>query len=113
MVITSLATLIHQHRFKKIMYDFLANPVLVSASGCFNLIVGLIILVPHHLWVAQWPVIVTLIGWIAVLMGLMRLFFPETFIKYSKDLLEKTGFLLLAWIWFLIGLYLVWAGFTQ
>jgi hypothetical protein len=113
MVITSLAILIQQQRFKKIMHDFLASPTLIAAAGCFYLIVGLIILVPHHLWVAQWPVIVTIVGWIAMLMGLMCLFFPETFVKHSKDLLDKTGSLLLAWVWFLIGLYLMWAGFTQ
>lgn len=113
LVIVNLASLIHQERFKKIVYDFLATPALVAISGCFSLILGLVILVPHNLWVAKWPVIITIVGWIVLLQGIMRLFFPEIFIRFSKDLMEKKGFLLLSWVWFLVGIYLIWAGFTH
>ncbi len=113
LVIVNLSLLVHAQRFKKISYDFLMHPGFVVISGCFSVLLGLLILVPHHLWVAKWPVIITIIGWVVLLQGLVRLFTPNAFVKYSKELLEKKGFLLLSWVWFLVGLYLVWAGFTQ
>ena len=113
LVIVNLVMLVHHQRFKKISHDFLMNPVFIAISGYFSILLGLLILIPHHLWVAKWPVIITIIGWIVLLQGLMRLFCPDVFVKYSKELLEKKGFLLLSWVWFLVGLYLVWAGFTQ
>lgn len=113
LVLISLSMLIHQVMFKKMIQDFLMNPALIVLSGSLTLMSGLLILVPHNLWIAQWPVVVTLIGWFFFLKGIMRLFFPQNYIKLVKYLLERKGFLLVSWIWFLIGLYLLWAGFTQ
>ncbi len=113
LVITSLATLIRQSYFKKIVHDLLMIPPLIALSGTFCLIFGILIIVPHNLWVAKWPVIITLIGWIALLRGVFRLFFPEKFVKLSKKLMETKGFILISWVIFLIGIYLIWAGFTQ
>lgn len=113
LVIISLATLIRHERFKKIVHEFLASAPLIAISGGLGVMIGLIILVPHHLWVAKWPVIITIIGWIALLQGIQRLFFPESFVKWMKNLMDKKGPLLWSWVWFLVGCYLVWAGFTQ
>lgn len=113
LVIVNLSLLVHAQRFKKISSDFLMHPGFIVVSGCISTLLGLLILVPHHLWVAKWPVIITIIGWIVLLQGLARLFAPNAFVRFSKELLEKKGFLLLSWVWFLVGLYLVWAGFTQ
>jgi hypothetical protein len=78
-----------------------------------SVLLGLLILVSHNIWIAKWPVIITIIGWITLLQGIARLFTPGHFVKYCKELIENRGFLLLAWIWLLVGLYLVWAGFGQ
>jgi len=109
----SLASLIHQNRFKKVAQEVMASPVLLATIGRKSLLIGLIILIPHDLWVCKWPVLITLIGWIMVLRGLMLLFFPKAVVRFFKSLMEKNGFLFCSWIWFLIAIYLIWVGFTQ
>lgn len=111
--LTSLAMLVHQPRFKKTISDFLSNNSLISFSGNLSLLIGLLIVVSHNIWISQWPVLITLFGWVVLLQGLMRIYFPEAFTKMMKDLLAKNGYTVWCWIWLLIGAYLIWMGFSQ
>lgn len=113
LVLVSLAMLIHQQRFKKIVMECLGSHAMIYTGGAISLLLGLLILVPHNVWVWQWPLLVTLVGWFCLLQGIWRLFFPEHVIHMTKQLLAKRGFLFTNWIWFLVGLYLVWMGFTN
>lgn len=112
LVLVSLAMLIHHERFKKIITECLESPALIFSAGSLSLIFGLFILVPHNVWVLQWPLLITLIGWFCILQAITRLFFPRQLIQFSKNLLVKKGFLLANWVWLLIGLYLAWMGFS-
>ena len=113
LVLVGLSTLIRPHQFKKIVLEFIAIPSLIPLSGSLNLLLGLLILIPHHVWVLEWPLIITVIGWIFILQGCVRLFFPKNFIHFTKRLMDTNGFLFCSWITFLAGLYLVWMGLTQ
>jgi arginine exporter protein ArgO len=53
------------------------NPHLVYLNGTLLLIAGLAIVRAHNRWVFDWTVLITLVGWIGVLGGLGRMFFPE------------------------------------
>jgi hypothetical protein len=111
--IVSLSILVRYQESKKIFHDFLSDPAMIACSGHSRVLAALIILVPHHLWVAQWPVIITIIGWLILLSGILRLFFPKKVASAMKQLMAKNGLLLAVWVCFLIGLYLVWMGFTE
>ena len=111
--LVSLAMLVHQQRCKKVMHEFLSNHALVALSGTMNLAVGLLIVVCHNIWVSEWPVVVTIVGWVLLLQALMRIFFPDAFVKMMKDMMAKTGFLLMSWVMLIVGIYLIWAGFSS
>ena len=113
LILVSLSVLIHPHRFKKIMHDFLASAPFLAVSGCVLIFLGLLVLIPHHLWVLKWPVLITILGWVSLLRGFFHLFFPVKTIQFSKQLIDSKGFLLIAWVTLLVGLYLSWIGFTQ
>ena len=61
------------------MHEFLGNHALVCLTGMINLVIGLLIVVSHNIWVAEWPVVVTIVGWVVLLQALMRIFFPDAF----------------------------------
>jgi len=105
--------LVHQHRFKKTTSDLLGNAMLITLTGCIMLVVGLLIVVHHNVWTPDWPVLVTIIGWILLLQGLMRLFVPDAFIKMARDMQAKLVYTLGCWVRLFIGIYLIWAGFSQ
>lgn len=110
--LVSLAMLVHQQRVKKTMQDFLGSHTMVAFSGNLSILLGLLVVLSHNVWVSDWPVLITLIGWFVLLQGLMRVFFPDSFAKMMKDLMAKSGYTFVTWVWLLIGLYLIWVGFS-
>ena len=52
------------------------SPVLIAIAGMATLVAGLAILNAHRAWTADWRVLVTLIGWIFIIAGLIRLILP-------------------------------------
>jgi len=52
-------------------------PTLTYLNGMLLFLAGVAILRVHNRWVAAWPVLVTLTGWLSALGGLFRMFFPE------------------------------------
>ena len=52
------------------------SPVLIAISGMATLLAGIAILNAHHAWTADWRVLVTLIGWLFIIAGLIRLILP-------------------------------------
>lgn len=109
----ALAMIIHQARFKKTFGETLSNPSLMTFSGLVALGLGLLIVISHNIWVKDWPVVVTLVGWVFFLQGLMRVFWPETFAKMMKDLMAGSGYTVASWVWLIVGVYLLWAGFVS
>ncbi len=109
----SLAMLIHSARFKRTMNEFLGHSALMSFAGGVSLIFGLVIVVSHNIWVTEWPILITIIGWILIVQGVMRIMFQETTIKVWKDMMSSTAYTLLSWICLLVSVYLLWAGFAS
>lgn len=50
---------------------------LISLNGGLLFVAGLAIVRVHNRWTRGWPVIVTLVGWVAILGGLFRMFAPK------------------------------------
>lgn len=52
-------------------------PSLTYLNGSILFLIGLIIVRFHNVWTRSWPVVLTISGWILILGGLARMFFPE------------------------------------
>jgi hypothetical protein len=81
-------------------------------AGCISILVGLLIVTSHNIWTPEWPLLITLIGWVALLKGIAEVYVPDQFVKSCRQLHDKAGFYLVTWIWLLIGLYLIWTAFS-
>jgi hypothetical protein len=47
-------------------------------TGVLALLAGVAVVNAHNTWVPDWRVIVTVLGWLLVVRGVMNLVFPET-----------------------------------
>ncbi len=110
--LTSLACLVHQDRSKKTVSEFLGNHPLIALSGALSLMIGLLIVVSHNMWVGDGRVLITLIGWFAIVQGVARLFFPEHSAKLCKRIINGVGYQITLWVWLLLGLYLIWLAYS-
>ena len=73
----SLAMLIHQGRYRKVGTDLVVNTTISTVMGMIGLLLGLVIVVTHNIWVSDWPVVITIIGWVLILTNLLRIFFQN------------------------------------
>jgi len=67
----------------------------------------------HNVWVANWPVIITLLGWIAVISGAVRVFAPDRATKLGKKFLSYNFTMAAATFWVIVGAALCYFGFRS
>jgi prepilin signal peptidase PulO-like enzyme (type II secretory pathway) len=53
------------------------DPRVTYLNGLLLFIGGLAIVHAHNVWVYRWPVLLTLVGWLAMAAGLFRMFAPK------------------------------------
>ena len=64
--------------YKKMYKSIMESPGLMAMMGIFGIIVGFFIIEYHNMWVKDWEVIITLIGWAALIKGFLFLAFPKS-----------------------------------
>ncbi|MGP0060785.1 MAG: hypothetical protein ACLPID_16010 [Beijerinckiaceae bacterium] len=69
------------------------DPALVLISGIIIFVAGLAIVRAHNLWKAGWPVIVTVLGWLFMLSGVVRILFPAQLVAIAAGIVHNTGFI--------------------
>lgn len=114
LIITAIAILINNQKIKPIMADFVRTPALMFITGFICLVLGLLLVVGHNIWVADWRVLITLIGWLTLLKGATRFAWPQWDSKMVTYFIEnKNPIYIAAIINLVIGLYLAYVGFTS
>jgi len=86
----SLSLFINGERQRALAREFLHNAPLIYVMGIITLTAGLAIVLNHNVWTADWRVIITVFGWLAVIGGVMRIVFFKTVEKIGEGMLEKT-----------------------
>lgn len=71
--------------FEEIMEDFERSSGLVFISGFITVTFGVILVTYHNRWDYSWPVVVTVIGWLTLVKGIMLLAFPKLWISFKKN----------------------------
>jgi len=52
------------------------SPALIMIAGYAAFVPGLAIVYFHNRWTRGWPVLVTVMGWLSLVVGLLRMVFP-------------------------------------
>lgn len=92
-------------RIKQIFTDLHDEKFLILAS-LFAIVIGLLNILFHNVWEANWKLIITLTGWVALYIGLSLFIFPKqtvSFLKFINVKLVQVIYILL----FLTGVYLL------
>jgi hypothetical protein len=91
------------------------NTTLLLLVGLIALGIGLAMVLAHDLWSGgAAPVVVTLIGWLVLLRGLVLLFLPVSMVATLYEALHFARLLYLyASIALVLGIYLAMAGFRS
>jgi len=77
---------------KEIINDFEKSPALRFISALIAVIIGVLIIQNHNKWEFNWSVIITIIGWLALIKGILIFLFKnylspfKGIIKYQKPI---------------------------
>jgi xanthosine utilization system XapX-like protein len=108
-----LGTLINHDFYKKLLTVFSENPPAIYLSGLVALVIGYLLVTFHNIWPSDWPVIITIFGWLALIKGLVLLLLPRVSIKICKIFESQMTTFLPVWalVMAVAGIILAWLGF--
>src|SRR5260370_20777079 len=85
--VLGLALLINGAALRTLAGEFLDSSALTFLSGVITLPAGLAIVLTHNVWAGDWRILITILGWLPVVGGLLRLLAPQRATAVGRPLL--------------------------
>ncbi len=83
-----LNTAVYRAMFERALHDHM----FIYLSGVIALPVGLAIVALHNDWKWHWPLIITVIGWLALIGGTVRMIAPQVIEQIGTSVLDYPNF---------------------
>jgi hypothetical protein len=97
-----------------LMKEFIGSKALIYITGLLALVAGLAIVNAHNLWEPDWRVIITILGWLAIVRGVASLLFPANVQAMGEHMLASSvGLLAAAAITVALGAVLTFMGYED
>jgi hypothetical protein len=77
LVTIGVAMLLNQEHYRAMAEGAVRNRALTYFAGVLGMFAGLAVVLTHNVWTLNWPVIITLLGWLALVRGAIRVLFPQ------------------------------------
>lgn len=75
-VVLGIGVLLNQKLYADMIGQAVLVPVLIYLSGLLALAAGIAMLNAYHAWTADWRVVITILGWVMVIAGIIRIVLP-------------------------------------
>jgi len=89
--------------------DMTKDRAFVISTGYTSFLMGLVTAILHNVWVWDWPVVISVLGWSTMIKGITKIGWPDTIHKqaqrFKKNQWVSAVFLVL------LGAWLLWMGF--
>jgi len=113
LVIVDITAAVRAPDTQAVLSEFEASPLWSWVAGAFVLICGLIVVAGHQYWRGAAPIIVSVLGWLITLRGLLLLAFPKVFVSVANSMIGAQAWWVPLCIAFaLVGLYLTYVGWA-
>ncbi len=109
--VIGLGVLINPAYFRSVAREVAASPALLYLTAVFALVAGGLIVILNNVW-SGWPIVITILGWLAILKGTVRILAPTRSTEMINRFIANpnfetaTGLVALA-----LGAYLTAMGF--
>ena len=89
--------------------DMTDDKAFVISTGYITFLMGLVTVILHNVWVWDWPLVITILGWGTLLKGISKIGFPDMIHKQAQRF--KRGQWLSAVLLLFLGAWLLWMSF--
>lgn len=116
MIVIYLGVLLNQKIYHRFWQNLQQQPVVLFLTGFIALVAGLLVIQVHNIWIADWKCIITILGWLMILSGALRILFPEIALKMVSKVFGGKNHMwpnILSGLMLIIGIYLTFEGFIQ
>ena len=108
----SISLFVNGERQGAMAREFLESPPLIYLSGIIVMTAGLAIVLYHNVWALDWRVLITLVGWMALIGGAFRILFFDEVEKIGEKMLDKPwGLTIGGVVWLVIAVVLIYFGY--
>jgi len=97
--------------YKKEISKLLENTSYLIFAGFIAIIMGILIIENHNFWVKNWTIVITIIGWLALVKGIILLAFPTLTSIYKPLFNSKMFYNLLGPLVLIFGLIFTYLGY--
>lgn len=113
-IVAGIGMMLNQKYYMEMAKSVAKNEGVLTVGGLLSLVMGLAIIQTHNVWSTEWPVIITLLGWISVIKGIVLLVAPGLMSDLVGSFKKKSQVVLLkGLVMSLLGLFLAFQGFTS
>ncbi len=97
--------------YRRLVDDLFDNAGLTYVTGFMTVVIGVLIVNYHNIWAWDWIVLITMIGWLALIKGVLIIAFPKFVQGYSKLFFDGRGFSIFPYLAIFMGLLFGYFGF--
>jgi len=114
LLVAAIGLFINTAGYRAMAQEFLRSPALLYLAGMLTMTAGLAIVLNHNVWAANWPVLITILGWLAVVGGAVRMALPDVTRKLGDSMLRNDRTLQIGGgVWLAIGAILCFFGYFR
>ena len=97
--------ILYPKRIKQ-LFDYSSDEKFSLIISFMAIIIGLLNIIAHDLWVKDWRVIITILGWFAFIKGITIFAFPKINEKWLHEI-DFKWFQFIIFLFFLFGIFLL------
>ena len=113
LLIVGAGILIHPKPFRGMVDEVVKSVTLVYLFGLIDFGAGLAIVLVHNVWLPNWRVLITLIGWLLLIRGAVRILIPDKIMPYGAKILRNKKTLPISGVVIgILGLVLCYFGYA-
>ncbi len=113
-LVIGVGLLVNRTSYRAMAEEVLKSRALIYLFGAIAFSAGLALVLTHNVWVWGWPVIITILGWLMLIRGTLRIVVPQQVGDLASKLMARSPHLLTVSgaIALVLGAVLAWMGYA-
>jgi hypothetical protein len=113
-LVVGAALLVNGVVLRALTQEFLNSYALIFLSGLITLPAGLAVVLTHNVWTPDWRILITILGWLLVIGGAVRLAAPQRAAAIGRTMFANPATMQIStWVTVLIGVLLCFFGYIH
>lgn len=111
-VVVGIGVLLNLKRYQKLIMDFFENTAVLYLGGVMAFAIGIVIVLFHNVWTLNWGIIITILGWVSLVKGIVLIVCPAVMVKMANVCHKNAAVLAIdAVVFLVIGAFLSLMGY--